>query len=381
MLKHFFRKLLSTRINGVYISNHKKELIRFCESAGVTLSKRGGETDFINKWKPIYANVNVDFYRFYANFCGEDANILSDDIYHTVVEPILNDQAALTVYGNKNMYELLMNRDIFPICILRNIDGDFMDRDYHVISMNEDEFAKRITSNERVKKLKKIICKPTTDTSGGNGVHLYRLRDDGRWINDEGQELSLAHLTKVYKKDFILQECVNPSAFVKQFNETSFSTLRIFTYRSVKDDAIHFIGGYLRVGAKGSFKDNVWGGGYACPIKADGTLAKFATDSQRKRYDNINGISLTENTFEIPNFDKVMELVTYVAKKNVPNRLLSFDIILDEANIPHVIEFNIKNQTVTTVQTSGKTFFGEFTDEVIDYCKIRRDKIKYSMIL
>ena len=70
MLKHFFRKLLSTRINGVYISNHKKELIRFCESAGVTLSKRGGETDFINKWKPIYANVNVDFYRFYANFCG-----------------------------------------------------------------------------------------------------------------------------------------------------------------------------------------------------------------------------------------------------------------------------------------------------------------------
>ena len=56
-------------------------------------------------------------------------------------------------------------------------------------------------------------------------------------------------------------------------------------------------------------------------------------------------------------------------------------IILDEANIPHVIEFNIKNQTVTTVQTSGKTFFGEFTDEVIDYCKIRRDKIKYSMIL
>lgn len=122
-------------------------------------------------------------------------------------------------------------------------------------------------------------------------------------------------MTKVYKKDFILQECVNPSAFVKQFNETSFSTLRIFTYRSVKDDAIHFIGGYLRVGAKGSFKDNVWGGGYACPIKADGTLAKFATDSQRKRYDNINGISLTENTFEIPNFDKVMELVTYVAKR------------------------------------------------------------------
>lgn len=73
-------------------------------------------------------------------------------------------------------------------------------------------------------------------------------------VNDEGQELSLAHLTKVYKKDFILQECVNPSAFVKQFNETSFSTLRIFTYRSVKDDAIHFIGGYLRVGAKEALK-------------------------------------------------------------------------------------------------------------------------------
>lgn len=381
MIKNILRKLVAARINGVYINNHKKELVRFCESAGVTLSKRKGEGEFIKKWKPIYENVNIDFYRFYANFCGEDPNILSDDIYHTVIEPILNDQAVLSVYSNKNMYELLMNRNVFPVCLLRNIDGDFLDRDYQVISMNEDEFRKRIIMNERVRRLKQFICKPTTDTSGGNGVHLYKLGDDGRWTNEEGKLLSLDILVNEYKKDFILQECINPSNFVKQFNETSFSTLRIFTYRSVKDDSVHFIGGYLRVGAKGSFKDNVWGGGYACPINPNGTLAEFATDSQRKKYDNINGISLTDNTFEIPNFDKVMELVTYVAKKNVPNRLLSFDILLDEDNIPHVIEFNIKNQTVTTIQTSGRTFFGEYTDEVIEYCMNRKDKIKYSMVL
>lgn len=372
---------MAARINGVYINNHKKELVRFCESAGVSLSKRKGEGEFMKKWKPIYKNVNIDFYRFYANFCGEDPNILSDDIYHTVIEPILNDQAVLSVYSNKNMYELLMNRNVFPVCLLRNIDGDFLDRDYQVISMNEDEFRRRIIMNERVRRLKQFICKPTTDTSGGNGVHLYKLGDDGIWTNEDGKVLSLDLLVNEYKKDFILQECINPSSFVKQFNETSFSTLRIFTYRSVKDDSVHFIGGYLRVGAKGSFKDNVWGGGYACPINLNGTLAKFATDSQRKKYDNINGISLINNTFEIPNFDKVMELVTYVAKKNVPNRLLSFDIILDEDNIPHVIEFNIKNQTVTTIQTSGKTFFGKYTDEVIEYCMNRRDKIKYSMVL
>lgn len=375
-IKQWLRRLVSLRINRAYIKNHKEELVRFCKTAGITLSERPGEKEFTNKWSKIYPKVNIDFYRFYANFIGNDPNILSDDIYHTVIEPILNEQSAMFVYGNKNYYELLMDRDIFPICILRNISGDYMDRDYNIVAMSVPEFEKRILNNSHLKQLGRFICKPTTETSGGNGVHLFTLNQNGVWVNENSEELSLELLERMYGKDFIIQECIEPAGFVKQFNETSYSTFRIFTYKSVKDDSVHFIGGYLRVGAKGSFKDNIWGGGYACPILPNGKLANYATDSQRKKYDNINGIKL-DIDYNIPNFEKIMELTRYVANRNVPNRLLSFDIILDENNVPHVIEFNIKNQTVTTVQTSGKSFFGEFTDEVIDYCSRHLDKISY----
>ncbi len=374
--KSILRELVGFRINHEYIRNHKAELVRFCKTADVKLNPRTREDEFIDKWSRIYPKVNVDFYRFYANFIGDDVNILADDIYHTVVEPILNEQSSQFVYGNKNYYELLMNPEIFPVCVLRNIAGDYMDREYKVLCMDDIEFKKRIIDNSRLRKLGRFISKPTTDTSGGNGVHLFTLSEDGIWTSENQETLSLGLLESWYKKDFIVQECIQPSSFVRQFNETSFSTFRIFTYRSVKDDSTHFIGGYLRVGAKGSFKDNVWGGGYACPILPNGRLASFATDSQRKRYNNINGISLKKE-FSIPNFDKILEMTKYVAEKNIPNRLLSFDIILDNENIPHVIEFNIKNQTVTTVQTSGNTFFGEFTDEVIEYCSKHMDKITY----
>ena len=108
-----------------------------------------------------------------------------------------------------------------------------------------------------------------------------------------------------------------------------------------------------------------------------GKLYPFASNIKRQRFDNINGISLTENQFVIPNFDKVLEYVFEVAKRNIPNRLLSFDVMLDKQNHPHLIEYNIKWQTVTTVQTTTKAFFGEFTDEVIDYCKRNLDNLSY----
>ena len=75
----------------------------------------------------------------------------------------------------------------------------------------------------------------------------------------------------------------------------------------------------------------------------------------------------------------VLQLVSSVACILTPTRLLSYDIILDQNNVPHIIEFNTRSQTVTTVQTTTKTFFGEYTDEVIDYCLKNKHRISYQI--
>lgn len=379
-IKRLQYKLTAKRWQLTYTRAHKRELVNFSKAVGLKLKYVEGEEVFVKKWSPLYDNVNVDFYRFYSQYLGKTPDIVSDDIFHILIEPILNNQSCLSVYSDKNMFEKLVNPDYLPVCILRKMDGDFMDRDYHILDMTIDLFSEMVLSNTKLIEKGRLIVKPSIETGGGNGVRLF-IFDGTNWKSNEGELLSLNLLNKLYHNNFIMQECIEPSAFVKQFNETSYSTLRIFTYRSVVTDIPHFIGGYLRVGAKGSFKDNIWGGGYACPINNDGTLGNFASDSNRKRYDNINGISLKDNIFLIPQFDKIMDFVKNIALLNTPNRLLSFDIMLDEQNEPHMIEFNIKHQTVTTVQTLQHPFFGEFTDEVISYCCKHKDKICYSTIL
>lgn len=360
------------------IRTHSKEIKRFSRLANLTLRHTEGENAYLEKWKPIYRHVNTKYYRFYSQFIGKDPNIVPDDCFHTIIEPLLNNQNTLTTYADKNMFELLFPRNFFPICIIRNMRGTYMDRDYHVINMDEKKLEEMLTCNKKIKALGKFIVKPATVTGGGKGVRLFTLEKiKEKWISNDRKEFSLSFLEKHYKRDFIIQECIESSDFTRQFNPISYNTIRIFTYRSVKNDLPHFIGGYLRVGAKDSFRDNMGSGGYSCPITEKGELLPFASNIKRQRFDNINGVSLTENKFIIPNFGKVLEYVFEIARRNIPNRLLSFDVMLDKQYQPHLIEYNIKGQTVTTVQTTTKAFFGEFTDEVIDYCKQNLDNLSY----
>ncbi len=351
--------------------SHLKVLFKACNQAGIILSPQPGEQEFLTKWRQLTPDVSIEFYRFYSHFLGNDPRILPDDIYHAIIDPIINDRTSIPVYSNKNMYEKLFSPSVLPLCIFRNINGDYMDKDYKDIQMDEAMLNKILLKNERISRQGRFIIKPTVETGQGKGVRLFCLKD-GKWLSNDGEEMNIQFLQKYYSSDFIVQECVEPSDFFKQFNPVSYSTCRIFTYRSVKDGSMHFMGGCLRIGDVGSFRDNVSTGGYAISIYEDGRLAKFATNGTRNKFKEVNGINLENNNLFIPNFDKILDLALSSASNNMMNRVLSWDIILDKNNIPHIVEFNLKAQTVITIQMY-KTFFGEYTDEIIEYCKRKLD--------
>lgn len=382
LIKNFIYSIVDCYKCSLYKRNHSKELINYLKATGIQLEHQEKESEFLTLWSKLMPSgkINMGLYRFYAHYLGDDPKIITDDVFHITVEPCLNCQGAVSVFGDKNMFERILPQEYFPICILRNMEYDYMDQNYHIITMDNVEFNRRVLQNEDVCNKGKLIVKPTKDSSGGMGVRLF-IFNGKKWVNNEGDTLTLGYLEKKYKRNFIIQQTLEPCNFVKQFNPTSYSTFRIFTYRSVMDDKPHFIGGYLRIGAKNSFKDNIWGGGYAIPINNDGTLADYASDAQRKRYDCVNGINLKEKDFLIPNWNRVINLCYDIAVKVIPNRLLSFDIMLDENEEPRCIEFNSKNQTVTTVQTTSKPFFGEYTEEVISYCKNHMGKRIYPITI
>ena len=347
---------------------HLHEISEACKESNLVLTEQPGEIEWIKKWSRLTPNLSVEFYRFYSLFIGNDSNILPDDVFHAIIDPIINDKISLPAYLNKNLYEKIVSPEVFPVCVLRNMNGDFLDRDYKDLQMTESLFEKIILKNEKLIQQGRFIVKPALETGRGKGVHLFCYKE-GKWISDDNKEMSLLYLEREYGRDFIIQECIEPSAFVRQFNPISYSTFRIFTYRSVIDGAIHFLGGYLRVGNVGSFKDNLGGGGFAIPILDEGWLAPFASDESRNRYESVNGVDIKNHHCQIPNFDRIIDLAFFAAKANPMNRVLAFDILLDNNNNPHIIEINLRAQTIMTMQTTYKTFFGEYTDEIIEYCE------------
>lgn len=357
---------------------HKKELRNSCHSLNIRLKRQKNEKNFLSKWKRIYPQTDVAYYRYYSHFIGENEDILSDDIFHYIIEPILNNPSHYYVYSDKNMYGKILSKDIQPRCIFRNINGNYMDEEYHILKVNDKIVTELISDNEEKKSLKRFIIKPTIESMGGIGVRLFKYDKLSKtWLSNDGLTFSWELLENKYKKDFIIQECVDTSDFVKQFNPESFSTFRVITYRSVTNDEIHILGTYMRVGPKGSFKDNIHCGGYAIPIDEEGNMFHYGIDENRKRYNIINGIDLSQGNYTIPNFEEIKKIVSMVANKLTNHRLISFDVILDKNNKPQIIEFNLRFQTITTIQTTMNPFLGKFTDEVLEYCEKQIDNIMY----
>lgn len=363
-----------------YRLKHKLQLRRFRKS-GFSFAKREREEDFIRKWKVIYKYPCIDDYRFYASFIGEDPNILPDDLFHIIVEPTLNSQNALSLYSDKNLYDKLIDNKAFPVCLLRNIDGDFFDSNYKLLSdFDRVAFNSIILNNATLISQGRFIVKPTIDSYGGNGVRLFKQTEGRTWTSNDGVTLSFDKLIELYHSNFVIQECLEPAGFVKQFNPESYNTFRVITYRSVIDDKPKLLGFYMRIGAKGNFKDNVHSGGFVCPVGNDGKLFHYALDGRRKRHTVVNGINLENGDYCIPNYNGIIDFVFQISRKMLLQRLLSFDILLDKNNQPRIVEINIKNQTITTVQTTTGTFFGELTDEVIEYCRTHKDKICFESV-
>ena len=129
------------------IRTHSKEIKRFSKLAGVVLKPTDGEGAFLKKWGQIYKYIDPKYYRFYSTYIGQDQNIVPDDCFHTIIEPLLNNQNALTTFSDKNMFELLFPREYFPVCILRKMGGTYMDRDYQVQDMTDKRLAEMLPTS------------------------------------------------------------------------------------------------------------------------------------------------------------------------------------------------------------------------------------------
>lgn len=215
----------------------------------------------------------------------------------------------------------------------------------------------------------RLILKPSTDSCSGVGVMLFE-RKGKEWICDnEGVKLTEDFLLN-YRDNFVLQEAIEQHSYISQFCPTSVNTFRIAVYRSVRDESINVLGTIMRIGKNGSVCDNAHAGGMFIGIdKVSGALNKYVCDQYGNKQNIWNGIDFSKNNFAIPSWDKIIEFSKYIGSVNHHCRLLALDVALDNDGNPRLIEYNCDGFSYWLFMFTGQKPLGEFTDEIIEYCK------------
>ena len=329
------------------------------------------------KWSRIFSGqISLDWLKWYVKNSGiTSPDFIPENIFYTTVEAILNNPRFAVSYSDKNIYDLMYPAGIFPENVIRNIDGLYYDGQYAPLNIGSDiELYKKLAGNVHV------FIKPALESGGGRAVDLYTLTG-GTYKNSNGQELTLGNLEKIYHENFVIQKPLTQHPFLAQFNETSINTLRVLTYRSPITNQISILQVVFRVGAKGQYIDNFRAGGFSVGVNNEGKINSFAFNRDGIRFEKVNEIELAKNDFIIPYFEKLQSVAIAIAEKNLHHRMLALDMTIDNDNNVRCVEVNNKSNEINFHQLNNGPLFGEFTDEVIDYCIQHKDRLYKEFII
>jgi len=333
----FYRKIKLSN----YIKNIKLEP-RFIDEINRYWDQYGEKIDLM--WHKAYiATTNI-----------KDVKFIPENIFYKKIEPTLNKTSLSRAYSDKNIYDKLFKKFKMPGTIIRNIHGDFYDKNYNKIDLNT---AISIVLN-KLRVHKRVVIKPSIETGGGKGVAILDENDDidGDFISD---------LLFKYGQDFIIQNYLKQHIFMKKIHSNSLNTIRIMTLRL--NGNIYILSSIIRMGNNGSLVDNASAGGLTCGINHEGKLNDFATD--HLKYQKYESHPFSDFIFKdsyVPNIDNVFKLTKKAHRELLHFDIVSWDLAIEETGNPYLIEVNLRFQDINFHQRNNGPLLDKYTNKVLD---------------
>lgn len=305
-------------------------------------------------WSERYGlSVYDTVYRMVKRFTGEtpDPRYIANDLFFMELLPALNPIEDSRVFADKSLAGFYFEDFRRPREFFRCVRGVCYDGHNEVVSRGECAALALACDGP-------VIVKPTVDSGEGRGVGMRRF----------GSVAEVESLFADYAENFTVQEVVVQSEETKAFNPTSLNTFRIVTL--FLNGRFSVLASVLRVGGKGNLVDNVGAGGFGVGVGPDGALQPFAHDAgANKVLVGHDGSPLAGR--RIPSFPRVLEFVERLHRRLPYVGLIGWDVALDGANEPVLIELNAVKPGVTFVQLASGPLFGDRFGEVMDYVKDR----------
>lgn len=359
-IKSFVCKAVQGYIRYILYRNYSAQFKWYLKIQGFDNKKADGEDEYIAKWSVLCKRVEPYSYRFFSHYCGNTPNIVPEDIGHSYIETVLNPPVFRPAYSDKSLFPLIIGKEYVPRTIICRINGsNLLDADYNLADKKLEYY---------IGDLDTLILKPSVGTCSGKGVMLFRKSDGNYFSDDNGVILSKDFLYS-FDSNLCLQEGVKQHDFMSNLCSTSVNTIRLCLYRSIKDEKSHVTASVIRIGKEGSFLDNAHAGGMFVGVNVStGEMGKFAIDHYGEKKEIWNGVDFSKRLYFVPNWERIIAFAEYIGDRIPHHRLLALDIAINLKGKPILLEYNIDVFSYWFYMYTNQTVFGEYTDEIIDYC-------------
>jgi len=313
----------------------------------------------IREAKKFYAtfgfkNINTITHRINTHFSGEfRKEYLPEDLFHSTLEPCLNDYRMAVGLTDKNYFTRLFKGIKHPETVIKNINGVFYDYDENVL--NEKQ------ATNRCNQYKNLIIKPSTDSFGGKNIIVFNLKEG----TSDYKNQTIEQVLRSYNKNYIIQSFLKQNKSMKSLNPTSVNTLRIISL--FWNNQVHILHSIVRIGRIDSYIDNTGQGGIFCQIESYGQLLEKGFDGDSNIYHETD-TKIKFKDFKIPFYDRIEQEVKELHKQTSHFKLVSWDLAIDNLDQTVLIEYNVMGQGINAYEYTNGPFFGKFTEEVLKYC-------------
>jgi hypothetical protein len=376
-IKKMLQKLIVFFHQKKFDANSFKKLLTIKKKIDPPVIEPQLIAEYKKLWGKLGAKPSVLFLQCLTALSGvKSAKFVPENIHYNKIEPVLNNKLFSVTYNDKNFFERYLpdHKHLFPVVVLRGINGTFYNRDYIALSNNEV-----INVLNDLHAESQCILKPAIETGGGANVMLVQKKIDGYQLDDKLLNVDdfIVLLKKAYGTSFVMQHKLMPHPWFDAFNATSLNTLRLYTYRSVKTEIVHPITGYIRFGKHGVIVDSSSQGGRTCGVNVkNGMINDFALGKYGEYYNSLDVLRVNAGS-PVPQFDVILKIAKEIGSMYNYHRLLGFDFTVDaDANV-RLLEINTLYIGVINQQMNTGPLFGDFTDEVVEYCRSHRKTVAF----
>lgn len=309
-----------------------------------------------NQWKGFAGEYTPLFHRLYKTFQRFDERWVSEEVYAPAILRALNPRHEALTLSHKALLPLRFSAIPQPRFIVLYHDGKFLSPTFER-STRQDVEASLLSAAS-------FIIKPTHNTSRGHGI---------KRVENPTRE-TVRQLMKEYKHGFIAQEVIRQSAQTAQFNPDSVNTFRITTlFLNGRASLCNIL---FRCGQGNTCVDNGGAGGLMVGVDEQGRFMPYAFDKYYQRHtESRNGVKF--EGVVIPQLSATVAQALEWHRQYMPLcGIVGWDIALNENNEPLMVEMNLRFPGIVFEQIcTDKPFFGERTDEVIEYAKSHKPSL------